>query len=232
MIKRMLAALLALGIAGGALAAENEETPFRGGRPGMDMRGGRGGRGGFGGGRGGFGMGMARMNPLARFKAEEEIAQKFPKELAEARKQLIEAEKKIAELAKKAKVELPDSYEGKLRQLQDKKPEEFSKLVNEENPRKAMTGMFELAKASGIEFAGMNFRRGDRPGREGGMREGGKKDDSRRRGPDINRLRRMYPEEMKKLEELRTNDPEAFRKGLRELMEKSNENKPAKSPEK
>lgn len=229
MVKKMLAALLALGIIGGVSAAENDGAFSREGRQRTEMRGSRGRRNGRG--DRGFGSQMMRMNPFARFKAEEEIRQKFPKELEEAQKQLIEAEKKIAELAKKAKVDLPESYEGKLRQLQAKQPAEFGKLVAEENPRKAMAGIRELAKANGIEFGGMNApRRGGRP--EFG-REGAREDAPRRSGRvDMNKLRRMYPEEMAKLDELRKSDPEAFRNGLRELVRKSKDNKPVKEPEK
>lgn len=232
MIKQMLTALLALGIIGGTVAAETGDTPSREGSQRSEMRGSRrGGRMGRGDRGFGAGMGMMRMNPLARFKAEEEIRQKFPKELEEALKQLTEAEQKIAELAKKAKVSLPESHEGKLRQLQAKQPVEFGKLVAEEDFRKQFTGLRELAQANGIEFGGMNGpRRGGRP--EAG-REGMRGESSRRSGRvNMNKLRRDYPEEMKKLEELRKTDPEAFRKGLRELVKKSQDSKPEAKPAK
>ena len=220
MNKRMIAAIMALGIAGAVTAAETDMPPVREGRrAGMNMRGGRGfGRnGGFGGGM------MARMNPLARFKAEEEIRQKFPKELEEALKQLAEAEKKVAELARKAKVELPESNESKLRQIQAKKPAEFAKLVNEEDFRKAFMGLRELAKANGIEFGGMGPRQRGPRGPEGAPRA---ENAPRRRGPvDMARLRKMYPEEMKKLDEIRSSDRDAYRKGLMELIRKSKEQK-------
>ncbi len=147
--------------------------------------------------------------------------QKFPKELDEALKQLAEAEKKVAELAKKAKVELPESNESKLRQIQAKKPAEFAKLVNEEDFRKAFMGLRDLAQEAGVEFGGMMGPRQRGPrGAEGARPDGG-----RRRGPDMGKLRRMYPEEMKKLEALRREDPAAFRKGLTELMKKAQEQK-------
>lgn len=220
MTRRIIAAVLAFGIAGAVTAAENEEMPSREGRrAGMNMRGGRGfGRNGR---AGGFGGMMARMNPLARFRAEEEIRQKFPKELDEALKQLAEAEKKVAELAKKAKVELPESNDSKLRQIQAKKPAEFAKLVKEEDFRKVFTGLRELAEEVGVEFGGMMGPRQRGPRGP----EGARPESSRRRGPDMARLRRMYPEEMKKLEELRREDPAAFRKGLMELMKKAQEQK-------
>ena len=222
MTRRIIAAVLALGIAGAITAAENDGMPSREGRrAGMNMRGGRGfGRNGR---AGGFGGMMARMNPLARFKAEEEIRQKFPKELDEALKQLAEAEKKVAELAKKAKVELPESNDSKLRQIQAKKPAEFAKLVKEEDFRKAFTGLRELAEEAGVEFGGMGPRQRGPRGPEGAP---GAENAPRRRGPvDMARLRRMYPEEMKKLDEIRRSDRDAYRKGLMELIKKSKEQK-------
>ena len=190
----------------------------------MAGRSGRGDRGfGRNGRAGGFGGMMARMNPLARFKAEEEIRQKFPKELEEALKQLAEAENKVAELAKKAKVKLPESNDSKLRQLQAKAPAEFAKLLNEEDFRKVFMGLRELAKTNGIEFGGMGSRQRGPRGPEGAP---GAENAPRRRGPvDMARLRRMYPEEMKKLDEIRSSDRDAYRKGLMELIRKSKEQK-------
>ena len=223
MTRRIIAAVLALGIAGAVTAAENDGMPSGAGRSEMAGRFGRGDRGfGRNGRAGGFGGMMARMNPLARFKAEEEIRQKVPKELEEALKQLAEAENKVAELAKKAKVKLPESNDSKLRQLQAKAPAEFAKLLNEEDFRKAFMGLRELAKANGIEFGGMGSRQRGPRGPEGAP---GAENAPRRRGPDMAKLRRMYPEEMKKLETLRREDPAAFRKGLMELMKKAQEQK-------
>ncbi|MBO5991181.1 MAG: polysaccharide biosynthesis protein [Lentisphaeria bacterium] len=93
------------------------------------------------------------------------------------------------------------------------------------------TGLRELAQANGIEMGGMNGpRRGGRP--EAGP-EGMRGESSRRSGRvNMNKLRRDYPEEMKKLEELRKSDPEAFRKGLRELVKKSQDSKPEAKPAK
>lgn len=222
MMKKLFLFLVALGMSATLCAAEGDETPAgtrgrggRDGRPGMRRR-------------GEFGQGMARVSPLARFKAEKEMSRKFPKEFAEAEKQLLEAEKKIQELAKKAKVDLPVSFESKMRELKSKQPAAFDKLLEEQDFRKAARDMRELAKANGIDL-GMQ---GGRPrGMMGpGMRERGgdaaPQAPMRRRGPSISRLRRLYPAEMAKLEELRKTDPAAYRAGiakLNEQMEKSAE---------
>ena len=216
-MKRFFALLMVALFSTAVFAAEAQEgnfNPERGGRGdrrqgGMRRRGGMGSRGMFGG-----------MSLFQRFKAEQDISQKFPQEYAEAEKQLFEAEAKLKELAKKAKVELPDSMEGKLRELKHKQPEAFAKIVSEEDNRKAMRDAMQLAKDNGIElFSGM------RGGMRGGRPEGGERpapEQERRRSGRVNfdKLRKLYPEEMKKLDELRTSDPQAFRDGLRELNRK------------
>ena len=83
--------------------------------------------------------------------------------------------------------------------------------------------MMKLAGENGVELMPQGMR-GRHPGmrgeREGGeMREGGERQ-CRSGRVDFNKLRKLYPEEMKKLDELRRSDPGAFRKGLRELNDK------------
>ena len=207
-MKRFYALLFASLLSFTLAAAEDSPDNLRSrggreGRPGMRRRGGMG--GGF------FGTSM-----LQRFKAEKEISQKFPKEYAEAEKQLFEAEAKLRELAKKAKVTLQDSMESKLRDLKHKQPEAFAKIVSEEDNRKAGQEIMALAKDNGIElFSGMRFRR--RPDNEQKASEPARR---RVKRVDFNKLRKLYPEEIKKIEALRASDPKAFQDGLRELNNK------------
>ena len=211
------AALMVFGILG---AAEGDGD-YAGGRGRREGREGRGGRQRV---RGERPMGgMQRVSPLGRFKAEEEIRQKFPEEFAKVEKQLADAQKAMAELAKKAKVSMPVSMEENLRTLKNKNPEAFGKILAEENPRKAMMGLFELAKENNVDFGfGM---RGNRTRRENGA-ESVQRDSARRKAPvNMKKLRKEFPEEMKKLDALRKENPAEFRKGLQELMKKAEQMK-------
>ena len=212
MLKKFLALLLVAGVAGSAFAAENDEPSGRGrrgrGERGMMMR-----RGGMP----GFGRGASM---LQRFKAENDLSKKYPEEYAKIEKQLFEAEEAMRALAKKAKVELPDSIESKIRTLKQKQPQGFAELLEEENPRAAAAKLMNLAKENGVELfpAGMMNRR--RPGMD--KEAPAQKEQSMRRSGRVNmaKLRKLYPEEMQKLEELRTSDPAAYKAGLLELSKK------------
>ena len=212
-MKRFFALLIAAALSIPLFAAEDApENPMRGRRDrrgGMGMmRGGRGGAPGF--------FGGASM--LQRFKAEEEISKKFPKEYAEIEKQLFEAEQKLKELAQKAKVTIPESVESKIRTLKHKQPEAFAKIASEEDRRKAAADLMKLAKENDIElFPAMNRMRGERSERpERAARPEGR----RPQRVDFNKLRKLYPQEMKEIEALRSSDPKAFREGLQKLVKK------------
>ena len=213
-MKRFFALLIAAALSIPLFAAEDApENPMRGGR--RDRRGGRGMmRGGRGGAPGFFGG----ASMLQRFKAEEEISKKFPKEYAEIEKQLFEAEQKLKELAQKAKVTIPESVESKIRTLKHKQPEAFAKIASEEDRRKAAADLMKLAKENDIElFPAMNRMRGERPERP----ERAARPESRRpQRVDFNKLRKLYPQEMKEIEALRSSDPKAFREGLQKLVKK------------
>lgn len=214
-MKRFFALLIAAALSIPLFAAEDApESPMRGRRDrrgGMSMRGGRGGGMGF--------FGGASM--LQRFKAEEEISKKFPKEYAEIEKQLFEAEQKLKELAQKAKVTIPESVESKIRTLKHKQPEAFAKIASEEDRRKAAADLMKLAKENDIElFPAMNRMRGERPDR-GERPNRAERPEGRRTGRvDFNKLRKLYPQEMKEIEALRSSDPKAFREGLQKLVKK------------
>ena len=218
MMKRIFALLLVAGLSMSLFAAENAEdsNPGRNRRRGgerREMNGGMRRRGGFGGGF--FGGGSM----LQRFKAEQEISRKFPKEYADAEKQLFEAEQKLKELAQKAKVTIPESVESKIRTLKHKQPEAFAKIASEEDRRKAAADLMKLAKENDIElFPAMNRMR---PGSGEPRTERVERPEGRRSGRvNFSKLRKLYPEEMKKLESVKQSDPKAYTAGLRELVKK------------
>ena len=76
----------------------------------------------------------------------------------------------------------------------------------------------KLAKENDIElFPAMNRMRGERPERP----ERAARPESRRpQRVDFNKLRKLYPQEMKEIEALRSSDPKAFREGLQKLVKK------------
>ena len=216
-MRRFFALLSVFVITSAVFAAEEQNgdfNPERSGR-GDARRSGMRRRGGMGGGRIFFGG----MSMLQRFKAEQDISRKFPNEYAEAEKQLFEAEAKLKELAKKAKVDLPNSIEGKLRELKHKQPEAFARIVADEDNRKAMMDVMKLAKDNGLELF-PNMRGGDRRGRPEADKPAQAPEKRRTGRVNFEKLRKLYPEEMKKLDELRTSDPQAFRDGLRDLNKK------------
>lgn len=214
MLKSILALLMAAVIAIPAFA-EPEDMPSRDRR--SQRSGQRGRRNAPGFGRGG--------NMLQRFKAEQDIADKFPEEYAKIEKELMEAERKFNELAKKAKVTVPESFESKIRTLKHKQPKEFAELLKEEDPRAAAGKLMKLAKDNDIELFPMN-RRPKNMDKDAPAAVQKEKNNMRRSGRvDFAKLRKEYPEEMKELEALRKTDPEAFRKGLRELNKKMKSSK-------
>ncbi len=195
------------------------DSGWRGGRE----RGGREGRGGERGWRGGN-RGNSRSAVEAKLKTD------FASEYAEVTKLRIEAENKLEALAKKAKVTLPtdwNSYQLKLEalRLSGKYKAEFEKiddLMKKGDFRTAFMETSQIAKKEGIESPSF----GPRGGREGWNREGRGGPGEHARGGRENPLqklrevRKKYPEEVKKLEAIRRDDPRAYRDGLRKLIER------------
>ena len=160
----------------------------------------------------GMGFGGMMFNRTLR---EGEIQAKFPKEYEAAAKQLVEAEAKLRELAKKAKVELPADMNSTYRELRLKDPAGFAevekllKSQDRDERRKGMEKMRALAEKNGIKLpgpgmgGGMGFRRPGGEGRDGGPR-GGDGPRMRDNNPrQIRLVREKFPEEFKKVNELR-----------------------------
>ncbi len=171
---------------------------------------------------------------------EGEIQAKFPKEYEAAAKQLIEAEAKLRELAKKAKVELPADMNSTFRELRLKDPAGFAeaekllKSQERDERRQGMEKMRTLAEKNGIKLpgpgmgGGMGFRRPGGEGRDGGQR-GGEGPRMRDNNPARIRLvREKFPEEFKKVNELRqAGKKQEADELLRDLMRRVSPRRPA-----
>lgn len=161
----------------------------------------------------------------SRNSVEAKLKQDFAAEYAEITKLRIEAENKLEELAKKAKVTLPgdlNSYRLKIEalRLEGKYKAEFEEIdkLMKTDMRAALAKTQEIAKKEGIEMPSFG-RGGWGGGRGGGAGEnapGGRVNPLQK----IMEVRKKYPEEMKKLEETRRENPRAYREGLRKLIEK------------
>ena len=202
----------------------------RGGR-GEDFSGGRGegfrsGRGEGFGGRGGFGM----MGNRQRTEAENQIKEKFPKEYAAIEKTREQAEEQLQALAKKAGVNLPLPQEAMMKKMaavREKYKAEFEEIrkLYGTDPQAARERTQEIFRREGIEMPMMNFRRPDDnrmnpPPRRGNMNQNIRK--------KMDQLKQAYPEEMKKVLALRSEDPQKFRTELRKLAARYDREHPAK----
>jgi len=202
-----------------------EREGFGRGRGGFErgegFGGGRGGfgRGGFGGGRGGF------ANPRA--EAEKQIKEKFPKEFAAIEKAKEQAEEQLQALAKKADVKLPLTQEAMMKKMaavREKYKAEFEEINKlwQEDPQAARERTAEIFKREGIEMPGMgmNFRRPDnnsQANRPPQPRRGNAGQDMRKK---MDQMRKAYPEEMKKIQALRQEDPQKFREEMKKLADR------------
>ena len=192
------------------------------------------GRGGFNregrGGMGGFDrnamMQMGQwMNVAQRVLAFEAIREKFPKETAELDKAILESEAKYAELAKKAEIEVPASLEGNLLKLRAADTAAYTAAIKaiKENPRQNFSKLVELAKKHNIEL----FPARKMPMREGRNVEAPNKSRNVNR-PDFKKLQKDFPEEMKKYNELKKDDPAKARELLKELVKRAESGKDKK----
>jgi len=208
------------------LAREAKISTPRGG-----FGGGFGGRGGegFGGGRGGFGQrsgfGGGFMTPRA--EAEKQIKEKFPKEYAAIEKSKAQAEEQLQALARKADVKLPLTQEAMMKKMADirkKYQAEFEEIdkLRQDDPQAARERANEIFKREGIEMPMMGmggFRRPDGNSRQQPRqpRRGNSGQDMRKK---MDQIRKAYPEEVKKLQALREEDPQKFRQEMKKLADR------------
>ena len=163
--------------------------------------------------------GQRRNMMVSRVIVEAQISHADPQKYAELEKARLQYEKDMAALAEKHGIKLPESREDNLRKLWKANPEKFVEICVEikNSPREGMRKLFELAKESGIKFGmARDQRRFDRNGNNNENSSMPRKFNR----PDMSALRRNYPEEMKKYDDLRRKDPTAGRKFLIELIEK------------
>ena len=111
--------------------------------------------------------------------------------------------------------------------------EKYDSILNEymfpvanEEIRPSLNELTKLAEENGIDL-GMQRPRGGRNMRGENPNAGAPR---RRQTVNIGRLRRAYPAEMEKLDELRKTDPAAYRAGIRKLSEQME--KGAQAPQK
>ena len=201
---RRLGAILCAGVL--AANAAEERPPRRGGRPGERRSAERGERN----------MGAAM---FGRWIAEAKIAAAFPEKFAELEAAREKYEKELAALAAAAKVELPPPRDDAMWQLRRKAPAEFAAVVREmeRSPREAMRKLQELARKHDVRVFGFSGGRGG----QGWFGRGAESAVPSRRidSPNLAQLRRKYPEEMKRYDALREEDPAAARKKLLEIIE-------------
>ena len=202
------------GFGGGERGEGFRQGGFGGGERGEGFR-----QGGFGG-QGGFG---SRQNQ--RTTAEDQIKKLYPTEYAEVEKLRVTIEEKLQALAKKGNVTLPESAEtlrAKMAAVREKYKTEFAEIdkLRETDPRAAMERTREIFQKEGITFNGMGMGMG-----RGGMTSGSSEQaqpQQHRANPmeKLNQIRQKYPEEFAKIQALRRDNPEEYRKQLQALVAK------------
>lgn len=154
-----------------------------------------------------------------RENVEAKLKEKYPAEYAEIEKLRAEADAKLQALAKKAGVQLPltpEAMRRKMMEIRTRYPKEFEEIdkLRKTDPRAAREKMQEIYRKEGIGFPAVQDRRHDRFGAN---------QPSPRRGNPMEKfkqIRAAYPEEMKKLDELRREDPGRYREEMRKLAER------------
>ena len=163
----------------------------------------------------------------SRAEAEKQIKEKFPKEYAAIEKSKEQAEEQLQALAKKANVKLPLTQEAmmkKMAAIREKYKAEFEEIdkLRQEDPQAARERTNEIFKREGIEMPMMGmggFRRPEgnsqQPPRQ--PRRGNSGQDMRKK---MDQIRKAYPEEVKKLQSLREEDPQKFRQEMKKLADR------------
>ena len=158
----------------------------------------------------GFNGGM-RQNPRA--EAEKKLKELYPAEYAEVQKLRDDAEKKLQELAKKANITLPaapKSMSERMDELKKKYPKEMAEYeeLQKTDRRAAFAKLRTLLEKEGVTFGPQ-----------------GRNQEARMRENPNNKLREArnkYPEDWKKIQEVRKSDPAKARTMTRELLQKYN----------
>lgn len=181
----------------------------------------------------GMGSNFSFRNPRAA--AEEQIKTKFPAEYAKIEKQREEIETNLQSLAKKGNITLPDTAETlqkKMRLVREKYKTEFDEIakLRQSDPSAAWERTQEIYKREGITFPRFGSNR-HQMGQNNTPRMQEPPAPPRRGNPMMERmklLRQKYPQEMKKIESLRRSDPASYRRELRALSRKLDQETQAK----
>ncbi|MBP5530959.1 MAG: hypothetical protein J6Y54_02880 [Lentisphaeria bacterium] len=180
-------------------------------------------------GRGGERQGRERgrgINPLTQLVIDGKIRKAFPQEFDAVNREFCAVEEKLEKLAERAGVQYPQSFHSQLHKLRAAAPEKMAEIerLAAEDPRGAFRALNELAGEQGIDIAARGMRGGrrggDRPGRGPRREEEPPPEPRRISTPPIRKLREAFPEEMKRYDELRQEDPAAAKKMLLELNER------------
>ena len=161
--------------------------------------------------RGGFNRGFNGMRQDPRTEAEKKLKELYPAEYAEVQKLRDDAEKKLQELAKKANITLPappKSMSERMDELKKKYPKEMAEFeeLQKTDRRAAFAKLRTLMEKEGMTFG----PQGRNP--EAKMRENPNR--------KLKEIRKKYPEEWKKIQNVRKSDPGKARTMTRELMQK------------
>ena len=165
------------------------------------------------------------INPLTQLVIDGKIRKAFPQEFDAINREFCAVEEKLEKLAERAGVQYPQSFHNQLHKLRAAAPEKMAEIekLAAEDPRGAFRALNELAQEQGIDIAapGMRGRRGgERQGRGPRREEEPPPEPRRLSTPPIRKLREAFPEEMKRYDELRQEDPAAAKKLLLELNER------------
>ena len=169
---------------------------------------------------------------LTRLAADGKIRAEYPAEFSAVDREIAAAEAKMTALAAKAGVDYPPSLEGQLRILRAKAPDKLAAIENKAatTPREAVSDLIRLAAEEKVLLPmAARGERGRRNRQPGEMDEGNPPMRNIRRSP-LRQLREKFPEEMKRYEELRRENPSAAADLLRELAKKL-ESQETKVPE-
>lgn len=147
-----------------------------------------------------------------RAEAEKKLKERYPAEFAEIQKLRDEAEKKLQALAKKANVTLPappKSMSERMDELKKKYPKEMAEYESlmKTDRRAAFAKLRTIMQKEGF----------------GNGRDGDRNAPSRMRNNPTRNLRaaaKKYPEDWKKIQETRRNDPAKAREMTKDLLQK------------
>ena len=147
-------------------------------------------------------------------------------EFAEIEKTKEQAEEQLQALARKADVKLPMTQEAMMKKMaavREKYKAEFEEIdkLRQEDPQAARERTSEIFKREGIEMPMMGmggFRRPEGNSQQQRQpRRGNSGQDMRKK---MDQIRKAYPEEVKKLQALREEDPQKFRQEMKKLADR------------